>query len=332
MKKLQIGINGMGRIGRLFLRLGFEQVSIRALNGRSSVETLAHLLKYDSIYGVWDKDVRVESGKLCIQDQKIPYFQKASPGDIPWDKAGVDTVVECSGAFKKEQDLSQHLSASVKKVLISAPAEGANITLVYGVNHKLYKPSEHNFISLASCTTNCLAPVVQVLHNNFKIERASMTTVHAYTKDQVVLDSSHKDLRRARACATNIIPTSTGAGKVMGKIFPELEGKIQGSALRVPVSYVSLVDLTAQVKTATNSKKVCEAFVQASKKELNTILAVEENPLVSSDFKGRLESSIVDLPCVEVVEDHLIRVVSWYDNEAGFSQRLVDFLKYMQAL
>ena len=330
MSQLKVGINGLGRIGRLVVRQGFDKIKILALNGRSSIETAAHLLKYDSVHGVWDRDIRVEQACIYIDDVAIPYFQSSHPKDIPWSQASVDCVVECTGVFKKRDDLSKHLGSSVKKVIVSAPAEGADTTLIFGINHQEDKKNPKDIVSLGSCTTNCLAPIIQVLHTEFTIEQAFFTTTHAYTKDQMILDSSHKDLRRARACATNIIPTSTGAAQSIFKIFPDLKNKLQGSAVRVPVANVSLLDIQARLKQKTLVSHLNQAFKKASSSQLKGVLSTEEKLLVSSDFLGRKESSIVDLASTAVLDDRFVKLVSWYDNEAGFSERIIDFIRFME--
>ena len=330
MSQLKIGINGLGRIGRLVCRLGFDSLNIQAINGRCSAETAAHLLKYDSVHGTWDREVSHEKDSLIIDGQVIPYFQEEKPENIPWKKYEVDVVAECTGAFKKQEDLQRHLTAGAKKVLVSAPAEGAELTSVFGVNHLMYQSDKHHLISLASCTTNCLAPLVKVLQDHWKIKKGFMTTVHSYTRDQRIVDSSHKDLRRARACGLNIVPTGTGAGAAIGKIFPELKGCLQSSALRVPVANVSLVDLTVETEKPAQSEEVNKAFQKASEEDLRHILALEPHPLVSSDFNGRTESSIVDALSTQVLEGNLIRILSWYDNESGFSKRMIDFIQFME--
>ena len=330
MSQLKTGINGWGRIGRLVCRLGFDSLNIKAVNGRCSPETAAHLLKYDSVHGTWDREVSHKKDSLIIDNQTIPYFQEEKPENIPWEKLQVDVVAECTGAFKKQQDLQKHLTGGAKKVLVSAPAEGAELTVVFGVNHLQYQPDKHNLVSLASCTTNCLAPLVKVLQDHWGIKRGFMTTVHSYTRDQRVVDSSHKDLRRARACGLNIVPTGTGAGAAIGKIFPELKGRLQSAALRVPVANVSLVDLTVETEKPASAAKINQAFQTASQGDLKHILALESHPLVSSDFNGRTESSIVDALSTQVLQENLVRVLSWYDNECGFSKRMVDFIHFME--
>ena len=325
-----MGINGLGRIGRLIVRLDFDRLNIRAINGRRPPETAAHLLKYDSVHGVWNREVGYKKDALIIAGRTVPYFQIADPGDIPWEKRGVAVVAECTGAFKKREDLQRHLKAGAKKVLVSAPAEGADLTAVFGVNHLMYQPERHHTVSLASCTTNCLAPLIKVLQARWKVKKGFMTTVHSYTRDQRVVDSSHSDLRRARACGVNIIPTSTGAGAAVGKIFPELAGRIQSFALRVPTVNVSLVDLTAEVETSVyRTEDILQAFRSAGEKELKHVLSVEDRPLVSSDFNGRTESAVLDSLSTRVLGGRLIRILAWYDNESGFAKRMTDFIHFM---
>ena len=325
-----VGINGLGRIGRLIVRLAFDSLNIRAVNGRCPPETAAHLLKYDSIHGVWSREVDYKKDALIIGGRTLPYFQVSDPGDIPWKEHGVAVVAECTGAFKKREDLRRHLKAGAKKVLVSAPAEGVDLTAVFGVNHLIYQPDRHHTVSLASCTTNCLAPLIKVLQAHWKIKRGFMTTVHSYTRDQRVVDSSHSDLRRARACGVNIIPTSTGAGAAVGKIFPELAGRIQSFALRVPTANVSLVDLTVETENPVHrAEEILQAFRSAAQRELKHILAVEQRPLVSSDFNGRTESAVVDSLSTRVLDGNLVRVLAWYDNESGFAKRMTDFIHFM---
>lgn len=328
MSQLKVGINGMGRIGRLVFRLGFDSLDIVAVNGRGSSEMVGHLLNYDSVHGKWGKKINSKENSFQVEGKSIAYMQEKNPSFIPWDKYGVDVVIEATGVFKKRKELEGHLQLGVKKVIVSAPAEEADFTLVFGVNHLQYKDSD-SIISNASCTTNCLVPLIKVLQDSFEIQKGYMTTVHSYTNDQNVLDSSHKDFRRARASQLNIIPTSTGATKALDLVFPELKGKIKGSAFRVPTANVSLVDLCMEVKKPTRKEEVNQKLKHASKNSLKGILGFTEEPLVSSDFNGRLESSVVDSLSTEVVQSHLVKVVSWYDNEAGYSQRIVDFIRYL---
>ena len=329
--QLKIGINGFGRIGRLVCRLGFDKLSIVAVNGQSQPKMAAHLLQYDSVHGPWSNKVSNSEDSLQVEGQSIAYTKHSDPAQIPWEKYEVDVVIECTGAFKTKEDLQKHLSGSVKKVLIGAPATGADFTSVFGVNHLKYDKEKHHLISLSSCTTNCLAPLLQILHNRFSIEQAFMTTVHSYTNDQKLLDSSHNsDFRRARACGLNIIPTKTGAAKAIEQVLPELKGRIQGLALRVPTPNVSLVDLSAKIKESATLQTLSKILKEASQKDFKNLLAFEEAPLVSSDFTGRKESAIVDALSLQILEDRFVKVLAWYDNETGFSSRVIDFIHFME--
>jgi len=327
MSKLRVGINGFGRIGRTVFRAGFDELDIVGVNALMSPQTSAHLLKWDSILGPYNKTVtQVETG-FTVDDQNVKLFGDRNPENIPWGDWGVDTVFECTGAFKKREDIEKHFKAGAKKVLVSAPAEGADFTVVYGVNHSGVT-SEHKILSNASCTTNCLAPLAKALNDTVGIESGLMTTIHSYTNDQRILDGAHKDLRRARAAAESIIPTTTGAAKTVGKILPELEGKIDGFSVRVPTPNVSLVDFTFMAKKSATEKEINQILTEASKGEFKGVLAVEEAPLVSRDFMGRPESSVVDLPSTMVMGTKMVKVVSWYDNEFGFSKRMVDLANH----
>ena len=326
---MKIGINGFGRIGRCLLRLGLEDLDIVAINSPSSIETAAYLLKYDSVHGVYNKEVAVKNNVIQAGNKKINYSSFSHPSDIPWDQWKVDLVLECSGVFKKRKDLQEHCKAGVKRVFVSAPTQEEDFTVIYGVNHNLFKPEKHKIISNGSCTTNCLAPIIQVLDENFKLQELMFTTVHSYTQDQKLLDSSHKkDLRRARAAALSMIPTSTGATKTLGRVFPHLQGKMEGMAVRVPTANVSLVDMVFHTKVKVNAKEVNEAFLSAEGKKLKGILACESKELVSVDFNGSEYSCIIDLPSTKVLEDGLIKVLAWYDNETGFSKRMINFIEY----
>ena len=329
MKKVRVGINGFGRIGRLVFRAGFDQVEIVGINDLSNVKSAAHLLKYDSTHGRYNKTVSHDEKNLIVEGRKIPVSATKNPAEIPWKAWGADIVLECTGAFKDKADFMKHLAGGAKRVLVSAPAEGVDLTVVYGINHSKYDPSSHQIISNASCTTNCLAPVAKVLHETFGIESALMTTVHSYTNDQQVLDAVHKDLRRARAAALSMIPTSTGAAKTVGLILPELKGKIDGTSIRVPTPNVSLVDLTFHSLKPVTVESVNEALKKAAETTLRGILGVESDPCVSVDFNGNELSSIVDLSCTMVMGSNLAKVFSWYDNEMGFSTRMIDVAKYL---
>lgn len=328
-KKLKIGINGFGRIGRQAFRLGFDEFEIVGINGLMSADELGHLLKYDSVHGTWNKDVKVTDDGLFVDGKKIQWSKTRDPKEIPWKEWGVDVVLECTGAFKEKSDFEKHIAAGAKKVMVSAPAP-SDLTIVYGVNHTKYDASKHHIVSNASCTTNCLAPLAKVLNESFGIKKGLMTTVHSYTNDQRILDGNHKDLRRARSAAMSMIPTTTGAAKTVGKILPELAGRIDGFSVRVPTPNVSLVDFTFEAEKSVTIESVNEAFIKASEtKELKGILNVEHAPLVSVDFNGNKASSTVDLLSTMVIGDNLVKVISWYDNEIGFSQRMLDMLHYM---
>ena len=332
MKKLRVGINGFGRIGRCLLRLGLEEMNIVAVNSRSSVEMAAHLLKYDSVHGTYGKEVSAKENGLQVNNKEIAYCSYSHPSEIPWNQWEVDLVLECSGVFKKREDLKGHFKGGAKRVFVAAPITGDDFTLIYGVNDNSFKPKEHKIISNASCTTNCLAPLIKVLDEQFKVEDLMFTTVHSYTQDQRLLDSSHKkDLRRARAAALSMIPTSTGAANMLTRIFPHLKGKVSGMAVRVPTANVSLVDMVFRTQKKTNVQEVNAAFLSAEKERLKGVLACEEKPLVSVDFNGSPYSCIVDLPSTVQVEGGLIKVIAWYDNEIGFSQRMIDFINHFQS-
>ncbi len=329
MKKIKIGINGFGRIGRCLLRLGLEELDIVAVNSRSSIAMATHLLKYDSIHGTYPKSISLLNNQIQVGEKKIIYNSYPHPAEIPWSQWGVDLVLECSGFFKKREDLEGHFKGGAKMVFVSAPAKGEDFTVIYGVNHHLFQSEKHKIISNGSCTTNCLAPLIKVLDEKFKIQDLMFTTVHAYTQDQKLLDASHKkDLRRARSATLSMIPTSTGAVKALTRVFPNLAGKINGLAVRVPTANVSLVDLVFRSQLKISSQIINSAFLSAEKTDLKAVLACEEKELVSVDFNGSLYSSVVDTSCTMVTEDGLGKVLAWYDNETGFSQRMIDFIKY----
>ena len=326
---MKIGINGFGRTGRQVLRTTMERypgkLEVVAVNTRSDVETSAHLFKYDTNYGTYPGTVEAQDGAISIDGQRIIAFAEANPEQIPWSEAGVDVVVESTGSFTDATSASGHLKGGAKKVIISAPAKGEDITIVLGVNEELYRPSEHTIVSNASCTTNCIAPMVKVLQDSFGIKHGLMSTVHAYTNDQQILDKSHKDLRRSRAAAQNIIPTTTGAAKVVGMIMPELEGRIHGLAFRVPVSTVSATDFVAELNRPTSVAEVNAAFQKAAQGAMKGILDYTEEPLVSSDFKGNPHSCVIDGLTTIVVDGTMVKVVGWYDNEWGYATRIADF-------
>ncbi|ADC89552.1 glyceraldehyde-3-phosphate dehydrogenase, type I [Thermocrinis albus DSM 14484] len=328
---VRVGINGFGRIGRTFLRAcyGVEGLQIVAINDLTDAKTLAHLLRYDSVHGIFQGKVEVKEDHILVDGQPIRVFSQKDPASIPWGDLGVEVVVESTGAFTSRDKAQLHLRDTVKKVIISAPAKEPDITIVLGVNEHLYDPSRHHVISNASCTTNCLAPVVKVLHENFGVKKGYMVTVHAYTNDQRVLDLPHKDLRRARACAINIVPTTTGAAKAIGEVIPELKGKLDGTARRVPVADGSLIDLTVLVERAPSGvEEVNEAFRKAAESSLKGILQYTEDPIVSQDIIGNPHSAILDAGLTQVIED-MVHVAAWYDNEWGYSCRLRDLVLFL---
>lgn len=331
MAKVRVGINGFGRIGRLVFRAGFKDVEIVGINNLSDVKSAAHLLKYDSTHGRYQGTVEHDEKNIIVDGKRIPVSASKNPAEIPWKDWGVDIVFECTGAFKGKEDFMKHIQGGAKKVLVSAPADGADLTAVYGINHNLYDPAKHQVISNASCTTNCLAPIAKVMNEAFGIESGLMTTIHSYTNDQQVLDATHKDLRRARAAALSMIPTSTGAAKAVGQVLPELKGKIDGISIRVPTPNVSLVDLTFRSVKPLSIDAVNEAIKKASEGSLKGVLAYETDPLVSVDFNGNPYSSIADLSNTMVMGPNMAKVFSWYDNEMGFSNRMIDMAKAMAA-
>lgn len=320
---LQVGINGFGRIGRLVFRssLGNKELKIVAVNDLVDSPTLTHLLKYDSNYGVLDKEVKAFEDGFVVENEKVRVFSERDPGKIPWGECGVDLVIEATGYFRKREAASKHLEGGARRVIITAPGE-ADQVIVLGVNEEKYNPAEHFLISNASCTTNALAPVVKVLHENFGVKRGIMNTIHAYTNDQVILDQPHPDLRRARAAAVSAIPTSTGAAKAVGLVIPELKGKIDGMAVRVPVSTVSLVDFIGELEKDASPASINEAFKNTAVG--SKYLAYSQEPLVSVDIKGNPYSAVVDGLSTMVVGDNLVRVLAWYDNEWAYSCRVVD--------
>ena len=329
MAKVKVGINGFGRIGRVFFREGFEKLDIVGINSLDSVEGIAHLLKYDSSHGIFNAEVSHDEGNLIVNGKKIPVSNTKDPAQIPWSKWGAEIIMECTGALKGKEDYQKHITAGAKKVMVSAPADGVDLTVVYGINHTQYNPAQHTFLSNASCTTNCLAPLAKVLNEAFGIESGTMMTIHSYTNDQRILDASHKDLRRARTAGVSMIPTTTGAAKAVGMVLPELKGKIDGLSVRVPTPNVSLVDFTFLSKKNTTPAEVNDALRAAAKGSLKGVLAVEEKELVSIDYNGNKFSSIVDAKTTMVVNGNTVKVLSWYDNECGFSNRMVDMALYM---
>ena len=331
----KVAINGFGRIGRNVLRaakiLGASELDFVAVNDLTDTKTLAHLLKYDSVHGKFPGTVEAKDDALVVNGDVIKVYAQKDPAALPWKDLGVDIVLESTGIFTDRDKAAKHLEAGAKKVVISAPAKKEDITIVYGVNHLAYDAAKHHIISNASCTTNCLVPVVQVILKEFGIVNAFMTTVHSYTNDQNILDLPHKDLRRARAAAMSIIPTTTGAAKATSLVIPELKGKIDGVALRVPTPDVSVVDLTCTVEKATTSEAVNAAFKAAAAGPLKGVLAVSDEPLVSTDYIGNLASSTVDSALTNVLDGKLVHVSSWYDNEMGYSARCVDLIRYIAA-
>jgi len=328
---IRVGINGFGRIGRNITRAALDDKEIEfvAVNDITDAATLAHLLKYDSILGNLDVDVKADGDTLTAGSRSFKVLAERDPGKLPWKSLGVDYVVESTGLFTDATKAKAHIDGGAKKVIISAPAKNEDLTIVMGVNSDRYEAKKHHVVSNASCTTNCLAPVAKVLHDTFGIVKGQMTTVHSYTNDQRILDLPHKDMRRARAAAVSMIPTSTGAAKAIGLVIPELNGKLDGVAIRVPTPNVSLVDLTAQLDKKASAEDVNAAFKKAASGPMKGVLAVEDAPLVSIDFRGNPASSIVDAGMTKVVGDNLVKIFSWYDNEWGFSSRVVDLLKLM---
>jgi glyceraldehyde 3-phosphate dehydrogenase len=324
---VKVGINGFGRIGRAVFKIAqssklFEVV---AINDITDAKTLAHLLKYDSVYGKFNADIKVNNDEIMVNDKKVKVFSISDPSQIPWESLGVEIVIEASGKFTDRDSALKHLRGSVKKVVITAPAKKEDITIVLGVNENIYNPKEHNVISNASCTTNAFALMVKVLHENFGIERGLMTTVHSFTNDQRVHDLPHKDLRRARAASLNIIPTSTGAATAIFRIYPELEGKIDAISLRVPTPTVSIVDFSVVLKKEVSKEEINSAFKNAQ----NKYIGYTDEPLVSSDFIGDERSVIIDGSLTQVVDKNFVKVFGWYDNEWGYSRRVVDLVEYI---
>jgi glyceraldehyde 3-phosphate dehydrogenase len=331
---VKIGINGFGRIGRVIMRAAQRMgadLDFVAVNDLTDAQTLAHLLKYDSVHGAFPGEVQVKGNALFVDGKEIKVLAVKDPAQLPWKDLGVEVVMECTGLFREKDKAAKHLEAGAKKVIISAPAKGPDITIVMGVNHQAYDPNKHHIISNASCTTNCLAPVAKVLLDTFGIQRGLMTTIHAYTNDQVILDFPHKDLRRARAAALSMIPTTTGAAAAVSLVLPQLKGKLDGMAIRVPTPNVSVVDLVAEVEKETSVDGVNTALKKASEGELKGILGYTEEPLVSVDFNGTALSSIVDAPSTTVIEGRMVKVLSWYDNEMGYSSRMVDVAKFISS-
>ena len=328
---IKVGINGFGRIGRNVLRsaLGDKEIDFVAVNDLTDTKTLAHLLKYDSILGNLDHEISATENTIKVDGDEFRVFAEKDPAKIPWEEVGAEIVIESTGHFTDKEKAAAHLRGPVKKVIISAPAKNEDITIVLGVNEKAYDPAKHHVISNASCTTNCLAPVAKVINDKFGIKKAQMTTIHSYTNDQVMLDFPHKDLRRARAGALSMIPTSTGAAKAVALVLPELKGKFDGIAVRVPTPNVSLVDVVIETEKETTTEEVNTALKNAANEELKGILAFETEPLVSTDFRKNSNSSIVDAEYTKVIGGNMVKILSWYDNEWGYSCRVRDLIKYL---
>ena len=331
MSKVRIGINGFGRIGRGFVRCLAatpEAFDLVLINDLTDVGTLAHLLRHDSVHGKYPGTVEVKDNAIVVNGDHVKISAEKDPGAVKWKDAGVDIVIEATGRFVDKESCGKHLTGGAKKVLISSPAKSPDVTLCMGINLEMYKPAEHHIISNASCTTNCLAPVAKVLHETYGIVAGLMTTIHSYTNDQQILDLPHKDLRRARAAALSMIPTTTGAAKALKEVLPAMAGKLDGMAIRVPTPNVSLVDLTAQLEKRASAKDVNDAFRAAAAGALQGILAVSDEPLVSCDYNGNRFSSTVDAPLTTASGD-LVKVYAWYDNEMGYSQRLLDLARFV---
>src|SRR5579872_1120229 len=329
---IKVGINGFGRIGRNVVRAALDRPDIEfvAANDLTDTKTLAHLLKYDSILGPIHAEIKTEADAITVGGRRIKIFAIKDPAELDWNSLGAQIVIESTGKFTEAKDAAKHLRGTVKKVIISAPAKNEDVTIVLGVNDEMYNPAKHRIISNASCTTNCLAPVVKVLHEKFGIAKGSMTTIHSYTNDQNVLDFPHKDLRRARAAALNMIPTTTGAAKAIALVMPELKGKLDGYAMRVPTPDVSVVDLVVLTAKNTSAEEVNKALKEAANGALKGILAYTEDPVVSTDMLHNPNSSIVDAGMTKVLDGNLVHVVSWYDNEWGYSMRVVDLIEFLR--
>lgn len=330
--KTKVGINGFGRIGRNAFKAAFEKnadFEIVAINDITSPATLAHLLKYDSIFGKFPGEVSSTENSIIVNGKEIKILAVRNPADLPWGELGVELVLESTGLFTNKADAAKHITAGAKKVVISAPANDEDITIVMGVNEDKYDKSIHNVISNASCTTNCIAPVAKIIDREFGIVKGLMTTIHSYTNDQKILDLPHSDLRRARAACLSMIPTTTGAAKAVALVLPSLKGKLNGMAIRIPTPAVSVVDLVCELKKNATAQEINDALIKAAKGELKGILDVTDEPLVSVDFKGNEKSSIVDLLSTMVIEGNMVKIISWYDNEWGYSNRVIDLMEYI---
>jgi len=328
---VKVGINGFGRIGRNFLRasISFDDIDIVAINDLTDSNTLAHLLKYDSVHGIFNADVKPTDSSIAVNGKEIRVLAVTDPKDLPWKELGVDIVLESTGRFTDRAHATKHLDAGAGRVIISAPAKDPDVTVCIGVNEGMFDKTKHRIVSNASCTTNCLAPVAKVLHDEFGIVRGLMTTIHSYTNDQRILDLPHKDLRRARAAAINMIPTTTGAAKAVGLVLPELKGKLDGMAIRVPTPNVSVVDLVAEMSRDVTAEEVNTALRKAADGQMKGILQYSEDPLVSTDLNGNPHSAIVDATLTKVIEGRMVKVIAWYDNEWGYSSRLRDLILYI---
>jgi glyceraldehyde 3-phosphate dehydrogenase len=328
---IKIAINGFGRIGRLVYRAGFKSKDVEfvAVNDLANTKTLAHLLKYDSVHGIMNAEVKDTEKSIIVDGKEIKAFTEREPENLPWKELGVDVVLESTGRFTDRAGAEKHLKAGAKKVVISAPAKNPDVTFVLGVNEEDYDKNKHSIISMGSCTTNCLAPIVKILHKEFGVEYGLMTTIHSYTNDQVVADEAHKDLRRARAAALSMIPTTTGAAKAISEVIPEMKGKLDGMAVRVPTPNVSMVDFVAVLSKETNKDELNAKFRKYAEGSMKGILSCTDEELVSRDFYGNPYSSIVDLPSTTVIGGRMIKVISWYDNEWGFSSRMLDLLSFI---
>jgi glyceraldehyde 3-phosphate dehydrogenase len=328
---VKIAINGFGRIGRLVFRAGYKNKDVEfvAVNDLADAKTLAHLLKYDSTHGILDAEVKVGNNSIAVDGKEIKTSSVREPESLPWKDLGVDVVLESTGRFTDKTGAGKHIEAGAKKVVISAPAKNPDVTFVLGVNQEEYDKTKHNIISMGSCTTNCLAPIVKILHQEFGIEYGLMTTIHSYTNDQVVLDEPHKDLRRARAAALSMIPTTTGAARAIAEVIPEMKGKLDGLAIRVPTPNVSLVDFVATLSKQTNKNEINDKFREYAKGAMKGILMCSEEELVSRDFNGNKHSSIVDMPNTTVIGGNMVKILSWYDNEWGFSNRMLELLSFI---
>ncbi|MBN1470836.1 MAG: type I glyceraldehyde-3-phosphate dehydrogenase [Syntrophaceae bacterium] len=328
---VRIAINGFGRIGRLVFRAGYKTKDMEfvALNDLADAKTLAHLLKYDSTHGTLDADVKLGNNFITVDGKEIKTFSVREPETLPWKDMGVDVVLESTGKFTDKTGAGRHIEAGAQKVVISAPAKNPDVTFVLGVNQEVYDKNKHHIISMGSCTTNCLAPIVKILHQEFGIEYGLMTTIHSFTNDQVVLDEPHKDLRRARAAALSMIPTTTGAARAIAEVIPEMKGKLDGLAIRVPTPNVSLVDFVATLSKSTTRNEINDKFREYAQSAMKGILACSEEELVSRDFNGNKHSSIVDMPNTTVIGGNMVKILSWYDNEKGFSNRMLELLSFI---